>query len=75
MKNCIISSNFGPKLIIFKICIFYSGWLGTTFPFNYRDATNPLPHCRRPYWSITSLNAYFSKIAEGEVYDKHEKLP
>jgi hypothetical protein len=28
---------------------------------------NPLPHCGRPYWPNTSLNAKCSKSAEGKV--------
>jgi hypothetical protein len=28
---------------------------------------NPLPHCGRPFWPYTCLNAKYSKSAEGKV--------
>jgi hypothetical protein len=28
---------------------------------------NPLPHCGRPFWPYTSLNAKYSKSAEGKL--------
>jgi hypothetical protein len=42
-------------------------WLDTGLRKPSHMIVNPLPHCGRPFWVYTSLNAKYSKSDKGKV--------